>query len=128
MRQKLLITLFAVSIAAAASAQDVMKKESDGTFVVNTTSLAKDVKGFKGATPLEVYIKKNKIVKVVPLRTVDGPKYVEMVKTGMLVKYEGMKVSDVEKTQIDGVTGATFTSEAMRENVKRAIEYFKNNK
>ena len=128
MRQKLLITLVAVSIAAAASAQDVMKKESDGTFVVNTTSLAKDVKGFKGATPLEVYIKKNKIVKVVPLRTVDGPKYVEMVKTGMLVKYEGMKVSDVEKTQIDGVTGATFTSDAMRENVKRAIEYFKNNK
>ena len=47
-----------------ADAQEVMRKEKDGTYVVNTTTLAQDVKGYIGATPVEIYIKKNKIVKV----------------------------------------------------------------
>ena len=42
-----------------ADAQEVMRKEKDGTYVVNTTTLAKDVEGYAGPTPVEVYIKKN---------------------------------------------------------------------
>ena len=38
------------------TAQDVMKKQSDGTYVVNTTTLAKDVKGYKSTTPVEIHI------------------------------------------------------------------------
>ena len=112
-----------------ADAQEVMRKEKDGTYVVNTTTLAKDVEGYAGPTPVEVYIKKNKIVKVVPLKTMDGPKYVAKVKKGMLPKYEGM---NIEKTkplpQVDGVTGATFTSDAVKENINRAIEYYQKHK
>ena len=48
-----------------AQADDVMKKEKDGTYIVNTTTLAQDVEGYNGPTPLEIHIKKNKIVKVV---------------------------------------------------------------
>ena len=40
-----------------------MTKLKDGTYVVNTTTLASNVRGYLGATPLEVYIKKNKAVK-----------------------------------------------------------------
>jgi len=29
---------------------------------------------------------------------------------------------------VDAVTGATFTSEAIKENVKRAVAYYKKNK
>jgi electron transport complex protein RnfG len=111
-----------------AEAQDVMKKEKDGTYVVNTTTLAQDVEGYAGATPVEVYIKKNKIVKVVPLKTMDGPKYVAMVKKGMLNKYEGMNVKKGTVAEVDAVTGATFTSKAMQENIKRAVEYYKSHK
>ena len=75
-----------------ADAQQVMRKEKDGTYIVNTTTIANDVEGYAGPTPVEVYIKKNKIVKVVPLKTMDGPKYVAKVKNQMLTKYEGMKV------------------------------------
>ncbi len=50
--------LFATSLAFAALGQDnVMRKQANGTYVVNTTSLAANVRGYKGATPLEVYIK-----------------------------------------------------------------------
>ena len=118
-----------MAVFVTADAQEVMRKEKDGTYVVNTTTLAQDVEGYNGPTPVEVYIKKNKIVKVVPLKTMDGPKYVAKVKKGMLPQYEGMKIEKKGSLpQVDGVTGATFTSDAVRENVKRAVEYYKKHK
>ena len=127
--KKVFITLLLMAAFVTADAQQVMRKEKDGTYVVNTTTLAADVEGYAGPTPVEVYIKKNKIVKVVPLKTMDGPKYVAKVKNGMLTKYEGMKIEKkAPLPKVDGVTGATFTSDAMRQNIERAIEYYQKHK
>ena len=126
--KKILLTALLLAAFSFADAQDVMKKEKDGTYVVNTTTLANDVEGYNGTTPVEVYIKKNKIVKVVPLKSQEGPKYVAKVKKGMLPKYEGMNVKKGTVADVDAVTGATFTSEAIKENVKRAVAYYKKNK
>jgi electron transport complex protein RnfG len=126
---KIVVTLLLMTAFVTADAQQVMRKEKDGTYVVNTTTLANDVDGYAGPTPVEVYIKKNKIVKVVPLKTMDGPKYVAKVKNGMLTKYEGMKIEKkAPLPKVDGVTGATFTSDAMRQNIERAIEYYQKHK
>lgn len=125
------ITLLSVLLAVAfvtASAQDVMRKEKDGTYVVNTTTLAHDVEGYNGPTPVEVYIKKNKIVKVVPLKSQEGPKYVAKVKKDMLPKYEQMNVKKGTVQDVDAVTGATFTSKAVQENIRRAVAYYKKHK
>lgn len=126
---KIVMTLLLMTAFVTADAQQVMRKEKDGTYVVNTTTLANIVEGYAGPTPVEVYIKKNKIVKVVPLKTMDGPKYVAKVKNGMLTKYEGMKIEKkAPLPKVDGVTGATFTSDAMRQNIERAIEYYQKHK
>jgi len=126
--KKTLLTALLAAVLVTASAQDVMRKEKDGTYVVNTTTLAQDVEGYNGPTPVEVYIKKNKIVKVVPLKSQEGPKYVAMVKKEMLPKYERMNVKKGTVQEVDAVTGATFTSRAMQENIKRAVEYYKSHK
>ena len=127
--KKTFITLLLIAAFITAEAQQVMRKEKDGTYIVNTTTIANDVDGYAGPTPVEVYIKKNKIVKVVPLKTMDGPKYVAKVKNGMLTKYEGMKIEKkAPLPKVDGVTGATFTSDAMRQNIERAIEYYQKHK
>lgn len=127
--KKTFITLLLMAAFITAEAQQVMRKEKDGTYIVNTTTIANDVDGYAGPTPVEVYIKKNKIVKVVPLKTMDGPKYVAKVKNGMLTKYEGMKIEKkAPLPKVDGVTGATFTSDAMRQNIDRAIEYYQKHK
>ena len=127
MKQTLLSVLLAVAFVTA-SAQDVMLKEKDGTYVVNTTTLAQDVEGYNGPTPVEVYIKKNKIVKVVPLKSQEGPKYVAKVKKDMLPKYEQMNVKKGTVQDVDAVTGATFTSQAVQENIRRAVAYYKKHK
>ena len=126
---KTVMTLLLMAAFITVDAQQVMRKEKDGTYVVNTTTLANDVDGYAGPTPVEVYIKKNKIVKVVPLKMQDGPKYVAKVKNGMLTKYEGMKIEKKNALpKVDGVTGATFTSDAVRENIQRAVEYYQKHK
>ena len=125
--KKILLAILLV-FAMTAQADNVMTKTQDGTYIVNTTTLAKDVEGYAGATPLEVHIKKNVIVKVVPLKNQDGPKYNAKVKKEMLTKYEGMNVKKGTVQDVDAVTGATFTSKAMQENIRRAVDYYKKHK
>jgi electron transport complex protein RnfG len=126
MKKLMVAALLFTSLAA--DAQGVMKKEADGTYVVNSTTLAQDVEGYAGTTPVEVYIKKNKIVKVTALKSQETPKYNAKVKKQMLPKYEGMNVKSGKVQDVDAVTGATFTSKAMHENICRAVEYYRKNK
>ena len=74
---------------AAVNQDNVMTKMADGTVIVNTTTLAKDVKGYSSATPLNIHIKNNKVVKVEALRNRETPKYFAVVKRQVLVKWEG---------------------------------------
>ena len=57
--KKLMITcaclLMAVMLTSADKDDKVMVKEN-GVYVVNTTTLGKDVIGYEGPTPLKVYI------------------------------------------------------------------------
>ena len=109
----------------AAQAQSALKKEADGTCIVNTTTLAGDVDGYNAATPVEIYIKKNKILKVEMLKNQETPKYNARVKKSLLVRYEGMKLTKGKALpEVDGVTGATFTSNAVKENVRRGVDYY----
>ena len=78
---------------AAVNQDNVMTKMADGTVIVNTTTLAKDVKGYSSATPLNIHIKNNKVAKVEALRNRETPKYFAVVKRQVLVKWEGKTVS-----------------------------------
>ena len=101
----------------------VMRKEGNVT-IVNTATIASDVKGFKGATPLEVYFESGKILKVVALPNRDTPDFFGKVRQQLLPKWDGMTAAKAATAQVDGVTGATYSSRAVKENVKRAAEYY----
>ena len=123
-----MMTLLLLAAFTMAQADNVMKKEKDGTYIVNTTTLAQDVEGYNGPTPLEIHIKKNKIIKVVLLKSMETPKYNAKVKKQMIPLYENVKLKKGKKVEVDGVTGATFTSDAIKENVKRGLDYYWKNK
>ena len=42
------------------SHSEVMTKEADGTYIINTTTLCKDVKGFRSNTPLSMLYQERK--------------------------------------------------------------------
>lgn len=122
--KKAFMTLLLLAAFTLAQADNVMKKEKDGTYVVNTTTLADDVEGYNGTTPLEIHIKKNQIVKVVLLKNQETPKYLARIKKQYLPQYEGLKIKKNQSVSVDGLTGATFTSDAIKENVQRGLDYY----
>ena len=123
----LIVLAATLQSAAPQKGDDVMTKEN-GTYVVNTTTLGKDVVGYVSATPVKVYIKKNKIEKVEFLKNQETPKYMAKVKKALQGKWDGQKVKDAAKLKVDGVTGATFSSEAIIQNVQLALDYYQKHK
>ena len=119
----------AVVLLSSANKKDdkVMVKEN-GAYVINTTELGKGVDGYVGPTPLKVYIRKNKIEKIEFLPNQETPKYWNACKKHLLNKWDGMKVSEAKTAKVDGRTGATFSSDAVKKNVKLALEYYEKNK
>ena len=131
MMKKLMIPcaclLMAVALMSADKKDGTMVKEK-GTYIVNTTTLGKDVMGYNGPTPLKVYIKANKIEKIEFLENDETPKYWRAAVEHIQNKWDGMTVKDAKAKEVDGRTGATYSSDAIKKNVKLAVEYYEKNK
>ena len=123
----MMCSVLVVLLMSAKKNDGVITKEN-GMYVVNTTTLAADVDGYIGATPLKIYIKNNKIEKIESLPNKETPKYFAKVKKQVLDKWNGKTVKEALKAQVDGVTGATLSSDAVKENVKRGLEYYQKHK
>ncbi len=116
-----------LGVQAISTQQNAMSKQSDGTYVVNTSTLCK-VKGYRSTTPLKIYIKNDKVEKIEALKNQETPKYFTRVKQEMLNKWNGKTVKKAVKLKVNGVTGATMSSDALKKNVKAGLEYYQTHK
>ena len=124
----LITILLSLFIFQSFMAGDNTMTKEDGMYVIDTTELGKDVEGYQGTTPLKVYIKKDKVEKIEFLKSTETPKYYAKVKKALLEKWNGLKVKDAKAQQVDAVTGATYSSEAVIENVRLALDYYQSHK
>jgi uncharacterized protein with FMN-binding domain len=106
---------------------ETMTKEN-GMYVVNTTTIGKDIEGYNSPTPLKVYINKNKVERIEFLKSMESPKYYAKVKKALMDQWNGKTVKEAKILQVDAVTGATFSSEAVIQNVQMALDYYQKNK
>lgn len=106
--------------ATTASAQMTKKGK---TYTVNTTTLC-NARGFKGTTPLLVTFKGGKITSLEALPNHDTPQYFKKASAGLFAKYKGMKATKAATQQVDGVTGATYSSKGIKANVQAAARYY----
>lgn len=122
-----LLLLAAITIQA----DNVMKRHADGTCSVNTKTICK-ARGYRKGTPVEVYFKNGKVLKVVALKNEETVPYFARIKKFLLPLYNNLKVSKAkklaERTDIDGCTGATFSTKAVQKNIQTAIGYYEKNK
>ena len=121
-RGLLLIAAF-LFLTSQTTDDPVMTKQKDVT-IINTTSLATDIEGYVGQTPVKIYIKGDKVQRIESLENEETPKYFDMVEKVLMKKWNGMPVKTAEKAKVDAVTGATVSSEAVIENVRRGISYY----
>lgn len=124
----LIAALFALALCGGwiASAQNPEKDPSktvlgNGTIVINTTTLCKDVDGFMGPTPIEIRIKKDTIIDITPLANEETPGYFNDA-VAILKKWIGLTPAKGLQLEVDAVSGATFSSNALIENVRAGLQ------
>lgn len=120
-------SLLALTLTSARAGDNAITKDND-VYIVNTTSLGKDVEGYNGATPLMIHIRKNRVEKVEALKNHETPKYFAKVKRDLLERWNGLKVKEAARLKVDAVTGATYSSEAVIKNVQLGLDYYQAHK
>ena len=101
---------------------DTLRTLDDGTVVLNTTFLAKDVKGFAGVVPLEIYLKKGKVQQVKALHNSETPEFMQEA-SELLGRWNGKTTEQGLAMKVDGVTGAPYTSNGIIGNMKAGLQY-----
>lgn len=93
------------------------------TLKVNTTELGAEVIGFNGITPVEISVHKGVITKIEALPNQETPRYFQAaLESGLLEKLVGKTVKEAKATELDAVSGATFSSEALIQNIRLGLE------
>lgn len=110
------------AVAPQGEAAGVMRTLADGTMVINTTQLAKDVSGYGGQVPLEIYIKDGKVQKVEALPNSETPDFFNQAKA-LLTRWNGKTLEEAQALKVDGVSGATFSSRGIIGNMQRGLQY-----
>lgn len=105
-----------------------MTRTKDGTYIVNTSRLGAKVQGYAGPTPLNVYIKNNKVVKIEALPNKETPQYFNILRKSFLNSWNGKTVKKARATEPDARTGATYSAKAVARNVTLALDYYQANK
>ena len=102
---------------------DTLRMEPDGTMVINTTSLGKDISGYGGAVPLEIYVnKKGVITQVKALPNGETPEFFGRA-SALFNAWKGKSLKEAETMQVDAVSGATYSSKAIIANMQRGLQY-----
>lgn len=134
MRKKLFAGICSVMILAAVAVMlgftpgnDIMTKKN-GVYIVNTTKLGADVQGYNGPTPLNIYIKDDKIQKIEALPNDETPGFFARVQESLLSKWNGMTVKQAASANVDAISGATYSSNAVKENVRLGVNYYQKHK
>lgn len=119
------VATFAFILMGAGVSKNAIKYKN-GIAIVNTSSIVK-ARGLNSKTPIKIYIKENKITKIESLPNQETPAVFASAER-LLKKFIGKSVDEASTMKVDGVSGATYSSKALIQNVKGGLKYYKENK
>ncbi len=100
---------------------DTVSYLEDGTLVIHTSSLT-DRQGYAGPVPLDIYVKDGVVTDIKALPNAETPGLFMRAET-MLEQWKGKTLTEAVAMKVDGVTGATYSSDAIRTNVDAGLHY-----
>ena len=113
------------AVASVAQGSDTLSVQPDGTFVVNTRVLAKDVQGYGGPVPLKIHIDKDgRLTAIEAEPNAESPSFFDRAKE-LFSRWQGKTIDEAMAEDVDAVSGATFSSKAIIRNVQRGLTYAK---
>lgn len=117
---------FNIMLAAAALVAGCLTANAQDK-VVYTGEIAKKVIGYNGPTPLNITINKGKITKIEVLDNEESPRYLDKAKAKVFPQFIGKTVSEALKVKADIASGATYTSNALIENIRLGLQQAQKN-
>lgn len=103
---------------------DIYRISGDTVFV-NSVRLGKDIKGYRDVTPVEIAIVDDKIVSVTLLNNHESRGYIRKIASaGFFDAWNGLSVKEAQARQVDVISGATYSSDAIRKNVSMALNCY----
>lgn len=113
------------AVVSVAQGSDTLEVQPDGTFVVNTRVLAKDVQGYGGPVPLKIHIDKDgRLTAIEAEPNAESPSFFDRAKE-LFSRWQGKTIDEAMAEDVDAVSGATFSSKAIIGNVQRGLVYAK---
>lgn len=113
------------AVASVAQGSDTLSVQPDGTFVVNTRVLAKDVQGYGGPVPLKIHIDKDgRLTAIEAEPNAESPSFFDRAKE-LFSRWQDKTIDEAMAEDVDAVSGATFSSKAIIRNVQRGLTYAK---
>ena len=105
-------------------------KDAKGNFlgtVLFSSPYSDGVKGFNGPTPLLIVLDPgDRIKNVVILENQETPNYVvRMAEGGLLNAWNGLTVNEALHKDVDAVSGATYTSNSVKESLRVRLEAYR---
>lgn len=92
--------------------------------IINTTILGEKILGYGGTVPLEIYVTNGRIdsVKALP-NNETADVFRRLYEEGLMNAWNGRTVSEAATLEVDGVSGATYSSNAVIGNVRAGADY-----
>ena len=116
--KRISIVLFAALIVMSVACASQSK-----TFVVNTEKMGQEVMGYAGKTPVEIHVVDGRIEKIVALPNSETPAYFQkVVESPIFTVLVGKTVKEATEVQLDAVSGATWSSKAVIENIRLGLK------
>ena len=122
------------STASSLEAQGVWSRVLDakGTllgYVAYSKPASNGIQGFNGETPLMIIFDAKKTIrKVVLLDNEETPNFVSRVENGGLFDaWNGMTIDQALDAKVDAISGATFTSNGVKQSLQACLQNLKKN-
>lgn len=108
-----------VSSAVAATA-DTITMLPGGEIVIHTAHLAGTIDGYAGPVPLDIHVADGRITAIRPLPNAESPSFFKRA-SAILDSWNGKTPREALALNVDAVSGATFSSSAIINNVRAGL-------
>ena len=128
MKKSLLFILLALGLAVAGCGNTNPKvdspyvSEKGDTLIVDTTVPGEGIIGYRGQVPIQVYVVKGRVADIVLGENSETPRFIKRVYGIITPNWIGLRLKDAAKAEVDAVTGATLSSNALIENFRLAMK------
>jgi len=110
---------------ADSAAMNAITMLDNGSVVVNTSGLTHDVTGYAGPVPVEITFTDGRIDSIAPLDNNETPGFFKRVTDSSILKeFTGKTAQEALDMDVDAVTGATYSSTALIENIRRGVAFY----